>query len=171
MVSVEVGRTRARLAILGVIPSVLASSPSGMVADDLERSRGVVYGLLWVTWAGRKFPKILREICPSIQLSGERNFPKSDSLPTMADAGTCRHTSLHSAHRPSPSPWSVTTVTAHIHTAHSLNWFLTAVSAPAAVLGRAAANAARGNNWGGDLVLLAHVSSRDFIAFKLREVN
>ena len=40
MVSVEVGRTGARLAILGAIPSVLALSPSGMVADDLERSRG-----------------------------------------------------------------------------------------------------------------------------------
>ena len=38
---VEVGRTRARLAILGAIPSVLALSPSKcMVTDDLlERSR------------------------------------------------------------------------------------------------------------------------------------
>ena len=36
---VEVGRTRARLAILGAIPSVLASSPSGMVTDDLAREK------------------------------------------------------------------------------------------------------------------------------------
>ena len=35
VVSVEVSRARARLTILGAIPSVLASSPPGMVADDL----------------------------------------------------------------------------------------------------------------------------------------
>ena len=40
VVSVEVSRARARLTVLGAISSVLASSPSGMVANDLEGSRG-----------------------------------------------------------------------------------------------------------------------------------